>query len=95
MEFNEKENFNWSCKLHQGEWGGEIWWCCGKTVKEAIGCKYQKHEHKDENEDSDDEEGEGKAKFDRHLRCNCCREIGHLVSNCPRDPNLKTVTTIA
>jgi hypothetical protein len=43
-EFNEKENFNWSCRVHQSEWGGEMWWCCGKRGKEQPGCKFMKHE---------------------------------------------------
>lgn len=50
-EFNEKENFNWSCRTHQSEWGGEMWWCCGKRGKEQPGCKFSKHETKDINED--------------------------------------------
>ena len=29
-EYNEKENFNWSCTVHTGDWGGQMWWCCGK-----------------------------------------------------------------
>ena len=29
-EFVESENYNWSCRVHQGEYGGEMWWCCGK-----------------------------------------------------------------
>jgi chromosome segregation ATPase len=33
-EYNEKENFNWSCRTHQSEWGGEMWWCCGKRGKD-------------------------------------------------------------
>lgn len=33
-----------------------MWWCCGKTVKEAKGCKFAKHECKDdEDEDIDDQ----------------------------------------
>lgn len=68
-----------------------MWWCCGKTSKEAIGCKYQKHESKDDAESENEaDDGEKKTKIDRNLRCNCCREFGHAVTNCPRDPNLKT-----
>jgi chromosome segregation ATPase len=33
-EFHEKDNFNWSCRLHRSEYGGELWWCCGKRGKE-------------------------------------------------------------
>ena len=58
-EFHEKENFNWSCRTHQSEHGGEMWWCCGKRGKEQPGCKFSKHECKeddDEEEDSKDNE---------------------------------------
>lgn len=26
----------------------------------------------------------------RNARCLCCKEIGHRIENCPRDPNLRT-----
>ena len=39
-EYYQKENFNWSCRVHQSEWGGEMWWCCGKRNKDAPGCKF-------------------------------------------------------
>ena len=29
-DYSEKENFNWSCTQHIGDWGGQMWWCCGK-----------------------------------------------------------------
>lgn len=47
-EYQEKENFNWSCRIHQSEWGGEMWWCCGKRGKDSAGCKFNKHESKDD-----------------------------------------------
>lgn len=53
-DFMEKENFNWSCSTHQSEFSGEMWWCCGKTQKEARGCKFSKHEKQDEDEDEDE-----------------------------------------
>jgi len=68
-EFNEKENFNWSCRTHQSEWGGEMWWCCGKTTKEALGCKFRKHETKDDEEEGDhnkEEREEEIAKMKRY-----------------------------
>ena len=34
-DYLESENFNWSCRTHKSEFSGEIWWCCGKTNKEA------------------------------------------------------------
>lgn len=88
-DFNDKENFNWSCRTHRSEYSGEMWWCCGKTNKDALGCKYQKHESKEE--EDEDEEMEGYTMQDlSKLRCTCCREKGHIIDQCPRDPNLKT-----
>jgi hypothetical protein len=28
-----------------------MWWCCGKDVKEAPGCKFSKHESKEDDEE--------------------------------------------
>lgn len=39
----------------QSEFGGEMWWCCGKRSKDAAGCKFSKHESK-EDEDEDIEQ---------------------------------------
>ena len=51
--FVESENFNWSCRTHKGEYSDEMWWCCGKTTKDAPGCLVSKHESKDEEEEED------------------------------------------
>jgi len=70
-----------------------MWWCCGKTSKEAPGCKFSKHESKeDEDEDKiEQQEQENQdVKKNKHARCFCCKEKGHLASECPRDPNLKS-----
>jgi len=56
-DYIEKENFNWSCRTHRSEWSGEIWWCCGKDIKDQPGCKYAKHESKEEEDEMDDEDG--------------------------------------
>jgi hypothetical protein len=57
-EYTEAENFNWSCRTHQSEFGaGEIWWCCGKLGKDAIGCRFRKHVYKDDDVDDDEEGG--------------------------------------
>ena len=53
-EFLDKENFNWSCRTHKSEWSGEMWWCCGKQTKNALGCGFQKHIQKED----DDEKGQ-------------------------------------
>jgi len=91
-DYLEKENFNWSCSTHQSEFSGEMWWCCGKTGKEARGCKFSKHESKDDEEDEDaNEEVQDDNKLKQ--RCLCCKEIGHLIDDCPRDPNLRTRIT--
>jgi len=52
-EYNEDANFNWSCRTHHSTFSGEMWWCCGKTKKEAPGCKYSKHKERRENEDDE------------------------------------------
>lgn len=93
-EYNEKENFNWSCRTHQSEWGGELWWCCGKRGKEMPGCKYSKHESKDEENDSENEENEEHRTM-KYTRCYCCKELGHNIDQCTRDPNLKTGAQMA
>jgi hypothetical protein len=86
--YNEPENFNWSCKTHSSEYGGEIFWCCGKTSKDAPGCRLAKHESKD------DEEGEADAEHNMKREsipgvCVSCKESGHLAVDCPRDPNIR------
>ena len=48
-EFNEKENYNWSCQKHRSTYGDHMWWCCGKLDKNAPGCKKQKHTTKEDN----------------------------------------------
>jgi hypothetical protein len=89
-DYIEKENYNWSCVTHQSEFSGELWWCCGKTTKEARGCKFQKHEKQDE----DDEVHDQKMLYDKFSKkCRCCKEVGHSIEVCPRDPNIRTLGT--
>ena len=40
-DFNDKENFRWSCRTHIKEWdeNQEVYWCCGKKNQRAPGCK--------------------------------------------------------
>ena len=47
-EYRDQENYNWSCRVHQSDWGGEMWWCCGKREKDAPGCKFRKHTWKND-----------------------------------------------
>jgi hypothetical protein len=98
--FDEAENFNWSCVTHKrGKWGGdkdgvELWWCCGKTSKYAKGCITRKHKHKVSDSISSDS-GNGCKNDDEEgfkiLRCACCKKIGHEISECPKDPNLRSM----
>ncbi|KAF4716488.1 hypothetical protein FOZ63_001837 [Perkinsus olseni] len=106
-EYMESGNFNWSCRTHQSEFGGELWWCCGKPGKDATGCKFAKHESKDEDEyddllddDDDDENGDtkdeaGKKKKNnkslQNVKCYSCKEMGHAAESCPRDPNVRSL----
>ena len=71
-EFLETDNFNWSCKTHKSEYGGEMWWCCGKKDLLAAGCKTAKHECK---EDDEDEEGVKKQDIEdtKRKKCLCCK----------------------
>ena len=66
-----------------------MWWCCGKRGIDAPGCKFSKHESKD---DFDEEEQQRRhEKEQKKLRCICCKELGHRIEQCPRDPNYKTM----
>ena len=90
-DYNEKENFNWSCTQHTGEWSGQMWWCCGKLNKEDRGCKFGKHENKDDDEDDLlNDTAAAKLKMQKYKRCYCCKEFGHTIAECPRDPNFVT-----
>ena len=92
-EYLESENFNWSCRTHQSDWGGAMWWCCGKTSVHAAGCKFAKHECKEEEEE--DEEQKSGEEILKYLRCMCCKEVGHKTAQCEHDPNLRTDFEIA
>ena len=81
----------WSCRQHYGEYSGEMWWCCGKQGKEQLGCKYSSHESKDdEDEDMDDAKEGDKNTNMKYVRCTCCKQMGHTIADCTRDPNIKT-----
>ena len=85
-DYNETENYNWSCRMHQSQYSGEMWWCCGKTNKDANGCKFSKHQPRT---DKDDDCMQNPMAT-QVKRCKCCREIGHTIENCTKDPNLRT-----
>jgi hypothetical protein len=70
-----------------------MWWCCGKRGKDQAGCKFSKHESKDDDLDEPLEEEE-RLRMDsvmlKNVRCLCCKETGHRIENCTRDPNFVT-----
>ena len=88
--YNEMENFNWSCRTHFGDFGGEMWWCCGKAGRDAPGCKVTKHVSK---EDEDEEDSSQKPATT--LYCLSCKEIGHRYTECPKDPNIRSKQDLA
>lgn len=68
-----------------------MWWCCGKTKKEALGCKFSKHKIREENEDEEmDILGANQQVFMKNVKCMCCLQQGHNSANCPNDPNIRT-----
>jgi hypothetical protein len=71
-EYSEDANFNWSCRTHHSEYSGEMWWCCGKTKKEALGCKFKKHKVRSEQEEEVELLDEGKEGISKNIKCKCC-----------------------
>ena len=77
MEFTEKDNLNWSCRIHPNQnenssWGGNMYWCCGKTRKNAPGCKKNKHiSYKSDNEEESDKDEE------KIVKCTACKSPNH------------------
>jgi hypothetical protein len=48
--YNPEDNTNWACRIHPSEWGGKIYWCCGKNNIKAAGCKRARHITREEQE---------------------------------------------
>lgn len=69
-----------------------MYWCCGKTFKEAPGCQVNKHECKDEEEDEDalEEKQENEKIRILNSKCYSCKDFSHLPNECPKDPNLRS-----
>ena len=44
-------------------------------------------------EDDDDTNDENGQKNMKNQRCQCCKQIGHSIDQCERDPNMKTIST--
>ena len=85
--------------LLQSDYSGEMWWCCGKAGKDAVGCKVAKHytkEEEEEDHDKQDEDDDATKKLKKlYTRCLCCKEKGHDAESCPRDPNVKNIEDLS
>ena len=90
VEYIERDNFKWSCRTHQSDYGGEMWWCCGKADPNTPGCKYSQHESKEDEEDDDEGKKFKELAHAKNQKCLCCKELGHTIQDCHRDPNIKT-----
>ncbi|CAG9315822.1 unnamed protein product [Blepharisma stoltei] len=82
----ESENYNWSCKTHKSKFNGDVYWCCGKTGKDAPGCVSSKHTSKDDDEIEVTNENLKNA----NRWCTNCKLLGHSTQECPKDPNART-----
>ena len=78
-EFTEQENFQWSCRVHRGNFSENesMWWCCGKIGKSQPGCKKTKHLSKEDEEEDEMIMNEAKIKNKKRFRCQCCKQLGH------------------
>ena len=64
-----------------------MWWCWGKSNKDAPGCRYGKHESRED--ELDDQEMENPENKMKNIRCLWCKEKGHTDTDWPKDPNYK------
>ena len=96
QDFYEENNFSWVCKTHRSEYSAEddLWWCCLKKGFKSPGCKLQEHqaiENDDEDEFNQKEDEKSKQIEMKNKRCLCCKQFGHRIENCPKDPNIVTL----
>ena len=48
-----------------------MWWCCGKTNKEAPGCKYAKHVSKEDEDDVEEMQNKDEGDKSKSKRIKC------------------------
>ena len=89
-DYNEKDNLNWSCRQHMSQYSGEMWWCCRKKGLDAAGCQFSRHEERKDDEEDDDPFEKKRRREAFRERCHSCKEMGHSIEKCPRDPNIRT-----
>ena len=85
--YYENENFNWSCRTHRSQFSGDRYWCCNLIGKDTPGCILSKHITKEELLEKN-RKNNNAVKY-----CIGCRDIGHSVADCPKDPNIRTNIT--
>ena len=81
-------NFNWSCRYHKARIINDLWFCCGKTGSDAIGCLLDKHISVEELEII--EEHSKQIKLFCYVRVmKNCKSDDHLTDECYFDPNIR------
>jgi hypothetical protein len=97
--YTERENYNWSCKVHTSEWNGTNYWCCGATKQISSGCQTSKHRSNDDQEEDeemvmDKDKKKTISNLSKH-RCMNCKETGHDFTTCSKDPNPQSLEQMA
>ena len=93
--YEDSENYNWSCRTHQSDFSGEIWWCCGKAGREAVGCRVTRHESREDEDGDSTDKKEQEAVRLAFKRCPSCTGYGHRPQECPKDPNIRSQIDLA
>ena len=85
--YKDQDNFNWSCRTHKSQFSENRYWCCNAQGKSAAGCIFSKHTTNEELLEQDEENKT--VKF-----CSGCKESGHSIQECFKDPNIHTRVSI-
>jgi hypothetical protein len=69
-----------------------MWWCCGRVGENAVGCISSKHVPRDEEEEllETQEQEENEKALLAQTKCYSCREFGHRIVFCEKDPNIRS-----
>lgn len=86
--YKDQDNFNWSCRTHKSQFSENRYWCCNAEGKNAPGCMFSKHSTNEELLELDEENKT--VKF-----CSGCKESGHSIQECFKDPNVQTRVSIS
>ena len=55
-----------------------------------MGCKTSKHTQKDDEEGNNILDKLRTQSQKNNVKCSCCKQFGHTIDDCNKDPNLKT-----